>query len=68
VRYQMVMKILDEEGYERGEVVGAVTQSPHSAAKNVLESFREMRNEADRQKKPVELSDELKGAARRFGA
>ena len=68
MRYQMVMKILDEEGNERGEVVGAVTQSPHSAAKNVLESFREMRNEAGRHKKPVDLSDELKGPARRFGA
>ncbi len=68
MKYQMVMKILDEEGNESGEVVGAVTKSPHSAAENVLKSFGEMRNEAGRQKKPVDLSDELKGAARRFGA
>ncbi len=68
MRYQMVMKILDEEGNESGKVVGAVTKSPHSAAKKVLEAFHEMQNEAGRQKKPVDLSDELKGASRRFGA
>lgn len=68
MKYQMVMKILDEEGNVSGEVMGKVTQSPHSAAKKVLEAFHEMQNEAGRQKKPVDLSDELKGAARRFGA
>ncbi len=68
MKYQMLMKILDEAGNERGVVAGDATQSPHSAAKNVLARFDEMRNEAGRQKQPVDLSDELKGAARRFGA
>lgn len=68
MKYRMVIKILDEEGNESGEVVGEATQSPHSAAKKVLMAFHEMQNEAGRQKKAVDLSDELKGAARRFGA
>jgi hypothetical protein len=68
VKYQMVLKLLDEEAGELGEVEGHEAASPQSAAKNVLQRFEEMRNEAGRLKKPVDLSDDLKGAARRFGA
>ncbi len=64
----MVLKILDQDGNECAAVVGDEARSTHSAAKNVLRRFDEVANEAGRLKKPVDLSDELKGAARRFGA
>ena len=67
MKYQMVLKLIDEEAGEMGEVVGEDAPSPQSAAKNVLQRFEGMRNEAGRLKKPVDLSDELKSAARRFG-
>lgn len=68
VRYQMVLKILDEAGTELGALAGDETGSAQSAAKNVLHKHSELRDDAGRLKKPVDLSDELKGAARRFGA
>ncbi len=68
MKYQMVLRMLDEQGSECGAVVGDEAPSPHTAAKDVLKRFDEMQNEAGRLKKPVDLSDDLKGAARRFGA
>ncbi|MDQ3767154.1 MAG: hypothetical protein M3346_07395 [Actinomycetota bacterium] len=68
MKFQMVLKMLDEEGRECGALVGNETPSAHSAAKDVLHRFDELQDEAGRLKKPVDLSDELKGAARRFGA
>jgi hypothetical protein len=64
----MVLKILDDEGTELGALVGRETGSAQSAAKDVLHKHSELREDAGRLKKPVDLSDELKGAARRFGA
>lgn len=67
MKYQMLLKILDEQESECGVVEGDVTRSPQASARDVLHKFDDMRNDAGRLKKPVDLSDELKGAARRFG-
>jgi hypothetical protein len=67
MRYQMVLRILDDEGNECGAVAGEQTASPASAAKDVLHRYDGLEDEAGRVKKPVDLSDDLKWAARRFG-
>jgi hypothetical protein len=68
VKYQMILRLLDDDGNECGAVSGDAVPSVNAAAKSVIREFDEVRDDAGRVKKPVDLSDELKGAARRFGA
>jgi hypothetical protein len=64
----MVLSILDDEGNECGVVAGEQKASVTSAAKDVLHRYGDLKDEAGRLKKPVDLSDDLKWLARRFGA
>ena len=64
----MVLRILDDEGNECGAVAGEQTASVTSAAKDVLHRYDDLKDEARRLTKPVDLSDDLKWLARRFGA
>lgn len=68
MKYQMILRLLDDDGKECGAVSGDAAPSVNAAAKSVILEFDEVRDDAGRMKKPVDLSDELKWTARRFGA
>jgi hypothetical protein len=68
VKYEVVVLFFDDEGNECGSLVSERSHSPHNAAKDVLHRYDNIRNEVGLLKKPVDHADDLKWAARRFGA
>jgi hypothetical protein len=68
MKYRMLLRIMDDAGFERVTITSNTCKSAQSAAKEILHRFHDMEEEAARMKKPIDYSDELKSPSKRFQA